>query len=462
MSKVQHAKIKKNLGLSCVIASFFFLFNPDIGIVDILPDLFGYILMCSGLSMLSMLNDDIYEAHQKFKKMIIVSALKLVAVYILYGVFAADQQPSGSLLFAFCFGVVELMLLVPAFKKLYDGLSYLANRKGGQGILLNKKGKFAGDVMRSASIIFVIAKLACAILPETLSLTITDYVDDGPTMYLYEFIAEFRIIGFTVGLVFGIAFLVRSVKFFKRFIRETELVATLSQGFSTELDEREGVFIKKNLSAGLFVLVAAAVLCLDLHVPDYNFIPDIAAAALFFVGAWLLKKYTSKYKLLAASSVGYFVVSLVASIVRISFLNEYGFFSAANYKEEAYDQFVLMVGTTVVENIVFLAVVWCAVMVLRQIVDVHTGAEITSEYNRERQRITSAQNEHYKKLWTVLGLAVVSAVCSVLYDVMLIERGYLADTMWVIDFTVTGFFAGLFVLRVLAILDDIKIRYMYS
>ena len=462
MSKVQHAKIKKNLGLSCVIAAFFFLFNPDVGIVDILPDLFGYILMCSGLSMLSMLNDDIFEAHQKFKKMIIVSALKLVAVYILYGVFSASQQPSGSLLFTFVFGVIELILLVPAFKNLYDGLAYVANRRGGHGILLNKSGKFSGDGVKSMSLVFVIAKLACAILPETLSLTITDYVDEGPSMYLYEFITEFRIIGFTVGLVFGIAFLVRSVRFFKRFIRETELIFALSQGFRTELDEREGVFIKKNLTAGLFALVAASVLCLDLHVPDYNCIPDIAAAVLFLIGAMLLKKYTSKYKMLAVSSIGYFVFSLVASIVRISFLNEYGFFSAANYKEEAYDQFVGMVGTTIVENIAFLAVVWCAVMALRQIVDVHTGAEITSEYNRERQRISSAQNEHYKKLWTVFGLAVVAAFCSVFYDVMLIERGYLADTMWVIDFAVTGCFAGLFVLRALAILDDIKIRYMYS
>ena len=38
-------KLKKRLGLGLIAASTIFLFNPDISVIDLLPDLFGYILL---------------------------------------------------------------------------------------------------------------------------------------------------------------------------------------------------------------------------------------------------------------------------------------------------------------------------------------------------------------------------------------------------------------------------------
>ena len=460
MSSVQHVKIKKNMGLGLVIASLFFLFNPDIGIFDVFPDFIGYILMSAGLSQLAMLNGDLESAYDKFKKMIIVGALKPVSTFLLYGVFGSSEHASGSLLFAFSFAVVELILLIPAYVCLFDGIIYLSGRRGAKAAFKPKGKRTVGEKAKSFTIVFVIAKAVCALLPETLALTTTEYTD-GVTMDLYNYITHFRIIFFIVALVFGIIWLTKTARFFSSVKKEREFIESLTQSFEEELLTKEGIFIQRNIYRGFLVLIAGSLLCIDLHAPDFNVIPDCVAAAVFCIGAYMLGKYLVGYKKTMIASGSYFVLSVIGSIIRINFLEEFGFFTAVNYKEEAFFAFSAMVGTTVLENVAYLTVVALLLLMLKDAVDKYTGAEIINEANKESGRISSAQRTLYVKLWVTAGLAVIAAVCSVLYDFLLIERGFFTDIMWAVDFTATAVFAGSFIFTVLAINDDIKAKYMY-
>jgi hypothetical protein len=112
-------KLKKNLGLGYIIASFFFLFNPDITVIDVLPDALGYLLICAGLTQLSFINPSLEEAVEKFKKMIFVSLGKFAAVLLLFGLFNERERPYGFLLFTFSFLVLDLIFLLPAVKSLF-------------------------------------------------------------------------------------------------------------------------------------------------------------------------------------------------------------------------------------------------------------------------------------------------------------------------------------------------------
>ena len=461
MTSVKHVKIKKNMGISFVIASLFFFFNPDINVIDILPDFVGYILLIMGLSQFAMINDYINDAYIKFKKMIFVSGLKMVSPILIFGVFPDKEIPTGCLLFAFSFAVIELILLIPAYNDLFEGIIYLLGRHGGNIALLKNKRKPLAEKVKGFTIAFVIIKSLCAVLPEMLSLTTTDYTENF-VMYLYDFIVHFRVIGFTVGLVFGLVWLVRTNKFFKEIKKDTEFVSRLNEIFEQITVDRVGVFIQRNLSRAALVLIAASLLCVDLHMPDYNIIPDAVAAIIFFVGAYMLKNYVSHYKKMAIASVGYFIFSICASVYKCLFLEEYGFFTAANYKEEAYFMFMKMSGFTVIENIAFLAVVFFLILSMRELVANHTGVEIENWENKMKKRRSFAEHQFYKRLWVVGALAVLSAICSIAYDFLLIERGRLADIMWAIDFAATGVFAGTFLFTALSILDDIKTRYMYS
>ena len=460
MDTVKHVKLKKNMGFGQIIAALFFLFNPDISIIDVLPDFIGYMLMTSGLAHLAMINNELEAAYDKFKKMIVVALCKPAALFLLYGVFDSSEHASGNLLFAFSFAVVELIFVLPAYACLFDGILYLSGRRGAKAAFKQKGKKTVVEKAKSFTFVFVIAKAACAIIPETLSLTTTEYTD-GVTMYLYDFIGHFRLIFFIVALVFGIIWLCREVKFFTAIKNEREFVESLSESFKEKLETKEGVFIQRNLYRGFLVLIAGALLCIDLHAPDLNVIPDCIAAIVFGLGAYLLGAYLIGHKKAMIASGVYFAISLIGSFLRISFLNEFGFFTAVNYKEEAFFAFCAMVGATVLENIAFLIVVSLVLIMLRDAVDKHTGSDIINEENIKGKRMTSVQRTLYIKLCVTAALAVIAAICSVLYDFLLIERGFFTDIMWAVDFTATAVFAGSFILTALAISDDIKSKYMF-
>ena len=68
VKNITHVKIKKNLGIGLWIAAAIFLFEPNINLVDIFPDVLGYILLCNAISRIASLNDSVDDALGKFKK----------------------------------------------------------------------------------------------------------------------------------------------------------------------------------------------------------------------------------------------------------------------------------------------------------------------------------------------------------------------------------------------------------
>ena len=455
---INHVKIKNGLGLGLWSVAVVFLFEPNINLMDFLPDVFGYMFLCRAISCLAALNDSIGDAYVRFKKMIIVSALKPLSMFFIYGIFAEHERPTSVLLFTFCFALAEVLMLIPAYNSFFEGLLVLAGRRGSKEDFAKNGFVNFGERAQRFTAVFVIAKAVCATLPELTVLT-NDMYTENVIMYLYNFINHFRIIGVIIGLVFGIIWLTRNVKFINCLRSNDNIMESLTDSFATIVRTREGMFIQKNLSAGIFVMTIAAVLCIDLHMPNYNYIPDVLAAALIMLGTFLFRKYLKRYKQAMILSVVYFVSSAVASFIRVSYLDEYGFFTAANHDEEAYFEFVKMCASTIIENIIFVITVVSVVYLLRELVMKHTGIEISGV---DQNKIPYTTRELLKKLWITAGLAVHAAIWSVVYDFMLIERGFFTDITWAVDFAASAVFAGSFIFTVLAIRDEIKTKYMYS
>ncbi len=458
LKSVTHVKIKKNLGIGLWIAAVIFLFEPNINLVDIFPDVFGYILLCNAISRIATLNDSVDDALVKFRKMILVSGLKPASLMMIYGVFAEHERPTSVLLFTFCFSLAELLFLIPAYNALFDGLLSLVSRRGATEDFTKKGFVALGEKAHRFTTVFIIAKALCSTLPE-LTVLCNDIYTENIIMYLYNFINHFRVISVIICLVFSIIWLVRNCRFINSLVKNKPLMEKLTESFSEISRAREGLFIQKNLSAGVFVFVIAAVFCVDLHMPDYNVIPDVLAAVLLALGAFLLKKYLKRYKQTVVLSAVYFVVSAVASFMRVSFLEEYGFFTAANHDEGAYLYFIGMCASTVVENILFVLTVFSAVYLLRELVMKHTGVEIAGV---EQKSLPATARQLFKKLWITGVLSIFAAIWSIIYDFMLIERGYFTDVTWAVDFAASALFTASFIFTVLAIWDEIKIRYMYS
>ena len=115
----------KPIRLWLLCLSFLFLFNPNLIVVDILPDFVGYLLLCAALIRLSDLNGTIEEALNGFKKMIFIDGAKWLAIFWIFGISEVDEQTSSMLLWSTVFCILELIFAIPAFSKLFSGFSEL-------------------------------------------------------------------------------------------------------------------------------------------------------------------------------------------------------------------------------------------------------------------------------------------------------------------------------------------------
>ena len=115
-------KLKKNIGLSLIPFAFLFLFEPNYTLIDPLPDFIGYIILIAALTNLSDVNYHIHDARGGFKKGIAISIFRFLSIYVLKNIFATDEQSIGILLFSFVLSFFELVVIIPAYKNLFDGL----------------------------------------------------------------------------------------------------------------------------------------------------------------------------------------------------------------------------------------------------------------------------------------------------------------------------------------------------
>ena len=94
-------KINIRRGLLWMIPAFCFLFNPNISVIDFLPDFIGYFFLCIGLSKMADLNEELYEARSAFLRMILIDAGKILAILWIFGMEASGERSSSFLLWGY-------------------------------------------------------------------------------------------------------------------------------------------------------------------------------------------------------------------------------------------------------------------------------------------------------------------------------------------------------------------------
>ena len=94
------------ISFSMLSVAFLFLFNPNIAVIDPLPDFIGYILLCASLRRLADVHERLGEAYTAFKKMIFIDGGKLVAIIWIFGMSVPSEQSSSIMLWSFVFAVL--------------------------------------------------------------------------------------------------------------------------------------------------------------------------------------------------------------------------------------------------------------------------------------------------------------------------------------------------------------------
>ena len=437
-----------------------FLFNANINIIDFIPDIVGYLLICIALRRLSDLNEDVAISAKFFGYMIISEVCKMLCLIWLFGLSSFSERDTGTLLFAFAFAVVDALLLYNAFNKLFGGLITLGYSYDNTSVLGSKRarGRSYTEKIRSSTLFFVFFKAAMYTLPEFSNLVANDYDESSGLVELYEYIGLMRAMSFVIVTVAGIVWLVKMFRYFSRVSRDIAFKEALKTAYERNILPQTGLFVKKDTKAAFLLMSIASVLMIDFRLESFNVIPDALGAILFLVSLLLLARHIRIKKApIVAVTITYIVTSLAAYVVEIGFFSEY-YYGSVYRDAVAYNYYVAMCATSVISTVAFVAIVAAIIYCLKGIIKEHTGFVMGADVQRDMVRIEATQRESQKRLvFLALGGAILAAA-DLFYTFRAIESLY-AGALSILG---TLIFIISTIKSTQDIFDEIKIKYMFD
>lgn len=369
---------KKNKGgmrLLLIVISLFFLFDPYISVIDIIPDIIGYFLMYLALSRLSDINCHMEEARKRFKYAAWTCLARYASLAVLFGLVTESERAVSVLIVTFVFGVSDILIVIPAFKELFEGFSSLGVLCDGKSMYIDKRGR-SGYTERISGITyaFIIVRALGAFLPE-----LTSLINNSQ----YRFVGLLRALSFIIVLAVGAVWLIRTVIFFLRVRRETVFISNICQKHATLVTERPLIFKARRLICGVSVILTGYILSLNIYGNYFNIIPDFICAALILAGVILLRRYSSSWKSVGIFAVIYIVMSSVAWGTSIGFFSKY-YPQDAMKNAEIHGKFFSMLALDAISEICFVLLTAALVRFIFDIFTHHASPE---------GKILSAEND---------------------------------------------------------------------
>ena len=445
-----------------IIIALIFFFNPNIGIVDILPDFMGYILLVTALSKVAVIDDRISDAQALFTRLIYITALRFASLFAVFGIIPLSDQSMSILLFSFVFDVLELLTLIPAVIKLFDGIFYLAGRHDGE-VAYVKAGRFSAKTIteraKNTIIVFAFAKAFFGTLPEFSSLTSSRGWDESAWGPMHLFTGLFRVLGMTVALVFGVIFLIKLMKYVLALKKDSIFWNNLNSVYDDAIASRTDYLARRSAVVAFGYFGVAAFFMLDFNLDGYNVIPDALAALCIIAGLLTIKKHITKWKLTAVICGVFAISSLIQVILEYVFASKC-IIEAVDIDPETYDFYVMICVAAVVASIISVVVVYSLVRgPLAEIIHKYTGFSVTNHdtYN-PAEKIKRLHEELTRKLSALIILSSCSARASIASKVLVTKAGFL----WMIGFAVDVVYIILTVKFLAEIKTQIDYKYMLS
>ena len=428
MKKTETNRIRKQLGL--LIPAFCFLFNPNIAVIDLLPDFIGYILLSLALVGLADLNENIGTARTAFSRMIFIDAGKLLAILWIFGMEAAGERSSSFLLWAFIFAVLELIVLIPAYQKLFDGLLHLGNLYENTSVFAKPRRKVNGKSLteraKNFTVFFVIAKAILSFLPELADLTNLSYDEGNGMVHLYQYIGTMRALCFIPALILGMVWLVRMIRRWQSIRADGVLMNALDATYGEKVLPNRGKFILRSVKSAFFSLLLGSVLMLDLRVDNINLVPDILAFFGFLAFFLILKKQTDLKKSvwkLAIVAFGLFCIG--STVAQILFFRRYTYGSVMR-NDRALILFWGVLAIEIGKAISFLLTVLCVAKAMSCVITQHTGyVAMHGQSEIVARHVESVHKEQKRYLYYMLAAAFLYAVADVAYEALTATVGFM-------------------------------------
>ncbi len=349
---------EKSFGFVWIFLGVCFLWDPVVGVADCLPDLLGWLFISIGTSALADINDDIYDAQIRFRRMMWVGLGRVAAELLVFVFFknAADsvnayEAPMWTLLLSFSFAVAEIVFLIPAARSFWRGICTLSECGGARTSLAtrNRKGKSLCDRMLTVTVVFVILHAVLAVLPELSVLTVFRQENVYNTDF-FRFRGLFRTVAGGISFVAGVVFLVYWSRLFSVWRQEVAWLESLRARYEREVLPNTGLLLERRMGAGTMFFRVGVLLSANLSIMYYEFLPDWGCVLIVLCGCLILGSLMQGSSMLVGIGLSLAVVGIPRTLLNVRYLRSYVPKDAA-WIPEAYERYFPICVLSVIEAV---------------------------------------------------------------------------------------------------------------
>ena len=413
--------MKSKRAYSLIILSLVFLCNPNINLLDILPDCIAYILLALVIGNSAQTIPYLAECKSAVLKLALLTLIKIPAFSVMYSnmKYGSDIVP----LFTFSFAVLEFILLYGAVKNLFLAMSYIGERTDCESVRekfpLSKRRRLSPEMLEKITLCFFIIKGALNVLPELLLLSNESFAlrkqfrDAYPTVLVLCFIAC---------LIIGAIWLGYAVKYVKNIKRKgdlSEAIKSIEVYTRPELSSSDK--IAKKLIDALNMLALSSIFIFDITVQDFgghNILPHFIYGLVLFYSVVNLTENKLYRLLLTVLATAFSISAIINQSLTAQFFGMYQYvdLSYSKYAKEAYMPIKI---TAVCEAVFILAITVVSAIVLVKFIKEHTEVLPSDPAYGE-----SVKRAHRRLIRNTLPLMLISGVINVMkcVNVFLMEK----------------------------------------
>jgi hypothetical protein len=362
--------------------------------------------------------------------------------------------------------MLEALFLIPAYNKLFLGISYMSMRSDYSVKMRN---------IKSYTTFFLISKAILNTLPELCALAQykEENVESNTALHFVDWYGNIDLIrgfAFIPALIISLIWLLKGLLWAGGIIKQSGFIDHLKKKYEEEVLPKSELFLKKSINIAFLVFCIGAILLADffIDIPSgamnesytINIIPDMLAVIFILWGVFKLQKYVpnTKKKTFLIGAI-YAIVSTAREILATRYFLRYTL-TDLRLDSAAENEYLVLQAVSVLEGITLIAFIYVLLCVLREIIRNHTGyAPISDDAAHNKAVIDKIEYVHaelFQKLKVAFVFGIIMALFNASYYFILPHAGF----AWLINFIVSGVFAAMFIPCLFAISEEINYKYL--
>ncbi len=409
--------ISKKRFYSLLIFSLVLLFNPNINVIDILPDFIAWFILAKLFEKAADSAPYFEEARLGFIKLGWISLAKIPGLLLI--LFVRGKNPLDNDVFALVslsFAVVEAVFTVKAASNVFKGLFHLGERTSANALIapfsppICKKRLITPQNLKEYTYFFFICKSILYFLPDMFLLTRISK-ETGQLLSISKHYPTVLILSHLLGFVIGAIWIGRVIGYVKAIRNEgvfdEALCSMANEDSLMKIDTKAKL---RSISFALTLICISSFFTVDLvfdNLRGINLLPNFVYGVLLLIGASVLRKHCHAKKSLFIFGGAFSVLSLTAYIFLARFLTKYTYSDIATSKTAA-NSYLMVIIFGVLEFLSLALFLIFTADAFRSFIVTHTGV------SPESDRYLKMEKEYHwilvKKSYVMTVLGIIAGL----------------------------------------------------